>query len=324
MINSILLSSTLALALTIGALAAEDGECLMTNTTCPCTMAPSSGNCMRAQGGNMCLLGECNDGYKCDCFGFEQCTISSCSIYTTDANAVPSTTVPFACHLTPDAGRCTVFASFLDTVQAADNAKAEASASVKEADMEMTATNDAVVKIQGHKVVLEQTFEDLDTFSDQVTEEERKEVEAEAAIVVKSCSLALVEATELQKQVDNAFKANLETGRFHRRVRERESEAVRKEEQERVERLKPENKVVCTVCDTLKSEITLIRKDRREAAIEAGTYAKKVQAAKNSARNHRQKVNDIRLTAEEARARCVDRSQRILTRLRASTIGGDR
>lgn len=305
----------LLMALATSALA-QDSECVITNSTCPCTMTQASGTCMRSQGDNTCLLGECSDGYKCDCFGFEQCTITSCAIHTTDANALPSAVTPFPCHLTADAGKCTVFDHYMDTVAAANNAKAEASASVKESDMEMTAASDDLLKVQGHKAVLDQTFEDLDTFAEQVTEDERKEVEQEANLVIVACEEAQQESVEIQKDVMEAFRANLQAGYFHRVARRKEDEAKTKEAEEKVEAAKPDNAVTCGACTQMKEDIKRLRNERKDAAKLAGTWTRKVQEAKNRARNRRRKVNTIRLRAEEARARCVDRSQRILTRLR--------
>lgn len=298
--------------------AAGQEGCVMTNTTCPCTVTAASGNCMRAQGNNTCLLGECTEGYKCDCFGFEQCTIKSCAIHTTDANAVPSAETPFRCHLTPDAGKCVVFDHFLDTLAAANNAKAESSASVKETDMEMMAASDDMMKVQGHKVVLAQIFEDLDTFAEQVTEDERKEVEQEAEIVVKAGAEIQAELVEMQKDVVEAFTANLQAGNFYRTARRKDASAMEKEEEEKVEAAKPEHKDKCPPCEAMKPGIKKLRKEAQEAATLAGTWTKKVQGAQGRARGLRKKANDIRLSAEEASARSVDRSQRILTRLRSS------
>lgn len=271
---------------------------------------------MRSQGGNLCLLGECNDGYKCDCFGFEQCNISSCSIYTTDANAVPSSTVPFSCHLTPDAGKCTTFSHFLDTIAAADNAKAEASASVKEADMEMTAASEDLIKVQGHKIVLAQIFEELDTFADKVTEDERTEVEEEAEQVVKAVVDLQKELADLHTDNLGTFKSNLQAAKFHRLARRKENEAQEKESREKIEKAKPEHSANCAVCVSLKAEADASRKERKEAARLAGSWTKKTQEGKNRARKRRQNIGLIRLQSEEARAKSVDRSQRILTRLR--------
>lgn len=271
---------------------------------------------MRHQNGNECLLGACSDGYKCDCFGFEHCTISRCAIYTIDENAVPSDTNPFQCHLTPDAGKCTTFEYFLDTLSAADNAKAEGTTSTKEITAELIASTGDIQAIVAEKAVVDSTVEALDDLAEQVTEDERADIDREMELILKALKDARAEETEMEEDASEARRANNQVGYFRRLGRRREAEAKAKEEEEKIEAAKPKNKQECNRCEVPRKEIRELRKQRKQAAIEAGTWTKKVQGSKNRAKKHRKNVNRIRLSAEEARKRCIARSEKILARIR--------
>lgn len=299
-------------------IAAEDAACVIGDTECPCAIKPQSGTCMRHQEGNKCLLGKCSNGYKCDCMGFETCNISSCAIFTTGADAVPSVDTPFDCHKTPGAGTCITFNMMRDTVSAADSAKNEATASVKEADEAMKNAHDDLQAVQNAKTNVRSQLDEVDTFGEQVTEEERKDIENEAEVIVQAIADVQEEAAAILSGATEAFDANIKSGYYQRISRRKEAQAVQKEEEEKVEAVKPENKVKCAKCDELKAHIIKLRRERKEAAILAGTWAKKARGAKEKSRHHRENVKKIKLSAEEARARCVARSQRILARLRSA------
>ena len=125
--------------------------CVITNTSCPCAIRSSSGMCMRHQGGNQCLMGECSEGYKCDCLGFEVCSISTCAKYTTVENAIPSEENLFQCHLTPEAGTCIDFESFQDTIAAVDSSTRESSESVRSVTEYAKIATLNLMDIQKHK-----------------------------------------------------------------------------------------------------------------------------------------------------------------------------
>lgn len=306
----------LSIILTTSVLAAEEPSCVISDSGCPCATKASSGKCMRHQGDNTCLLDDCSDGYKCDCFGFEHCSISSGSIFTTGDNAVPSSDTPFSCHLTAGAGKCYTFGYFLDTVNAADNAKAEGTSSMMDTTVDMVACTEDIQVVIGEKVTLDKTIEQLDNLAELVTEDERADIDTEVGVVIQAIKAVRAEEEALDEELEEATKANNQVGYFRRMCRRREAEAAEKEEEEKSEAVKPKNKVQCNRCEVLRKEIQELRKQRKEAAIQAGTWTKKAQSAKNRSRKRRKNVNKIRLSAEEARARCIRRSEKILARIR--------
>lgn len=263
----------------------------------------------------MCLLGECNDGYKCDCFGFEHYTKLVCSVFTTEANVVPSMDTEFRCHLTTDARTCVMFERFLDTVNAADNAKEEAKTVKSDTNTAMTEVSEDIKAMQFQKLAMATTLEVLETFTGEVTEQERMEVEAYVMIVVKYIRDSQTEALALQEEASEVSEAYFKIGHFHRMCHRKKKDSFKREGQENTMATKPENQKACNQCDSLKEEIKAIRQERKEAAIMAGKWTKKMQIAKNRCNKHRDNVQKIRLSVEEARVRCVSCSQQILSRM---------
>lgn len=271
---------------------------------------------MRHQGDNTCLLSDCSDGYKCDCFGFEHCSISSCSLFTTSRNAVPSVGTPFSCHLTANAGKCHTFEYFLDTVNAADNAKAEGSLSVKDTTTDLLATAQDVQAIVQEKVTLDEVIDQLDNLAEIVEEDERAKIDADVSAVVEAIKAVRAEEKALDEEVEEATNANKQVGYFRRICRRREAEAAQKEEEEMLEAAKPENKVICKRCKVLRKEIRNLNNQRKEAAVQAGTWTKKAQAARGRCRKRRNNVKKIRQNSEEAHGRCIGRLGKILARIK--------
>ena len=295
-------------------------ECQITNTSCPCAVRASSGMCMRHQGSNQCLMGECSEGYKCDCLGFEICTISSCAKFTTAENAIPSVDTPFQCHLTPGAGTCIDFDSFKDSVVATDAAKEESTQSVKTVTEDYIAVTSDIAEINQDKVVIDEAIKELDAYPADITEEERSDVEEDVLQAVEDMAEAARQSAELQEAVVEATKADLESAKERRNAYRRQKEAKEAEKELTEEEKKPENKKKCNKCDKLKEKIRALRKARREAAIRAGTWTKKCRDAKKRGRSCRKKVNKSKLSCKEARKRCVDKSRAILRRLRGQLL----
>lgn len=309
--------AVLAILVMDKAVAQDEGACIMTNTSCPCAFRSSSGTCMRHVGGDYCLMGECNYGYKCDCLAYEKCKISNCAKYTTVANVIPSADNPFPCHLTPDAGECTDFVSFIDTIAATDYAQLEATQSVKTIDADVIVAEQDVISIVQDKITVEATLEQLNTYVNNVTEEERQEVEKDVNIVISSVTRAQTEATAIQIAMTEAAEAS-QNSALHRRVAySKEAKAVETETELKIETDKPENKEQCNLCEILKQDIQRLRKERRDAAIKAGEWSVKTRNAKNRGRGHLQNIEVIKMTSAEARARCIARVEKILERLRA-------
>lgn len=292
-------------------------ECLFTDTECACSAKATAGACMRSQGSGLCLMGECAEGYHCDCFGYEKCKRSSCSLYTAVPNTVPSKTEPFKCQLNPNTGSCTSFVEFLDTVDGAEKANNEAKSNMDESSEFEKMATETISKIQEAKDEIAKLVKGTEEVREFVTEEEYSSVIAESDVVVAAAVAANIQALEVAKESAEAYKSKLEAVQKWEEARMLEQAAVAKEGELEVESAKPENKERCDICEEMKAEIKRVRDERRAAAIAAGTYAKKGKGHRAKATQSLKNCEAEQLTAEEARARCIAKSTAIMERIRA-------
>ena len=295
--------------------AGGSGECILTSDRCHCSEQVGSGECMKYQGGDKCLMGQCNDGYKCDCFGFELCTRRVCAKYTTKEGVIPHQTLPFGCHLTDNAGECIDFSEFSDTVQGAGYAQEAANEYNKEAAADNREMTQAVQGIDDSVEETNKAMGGIAGAGHLVTEEEFAEAEADANIVMEACVRASEEKALAAQESKEAYKSFIEASKFRAKAQELEKKADEREDEEKDERRKNKDKPKCDRCEELKREAKELRRKRREAAIAAGTWAKKARGHKKKSKARKRKVKKEQLSASEARKRCVDRWNKILARL---------
>lgn len=297
------------------ACAQELSTCVITNTSCPCTVRWGSGACMRYQGDGKCLIGKCSEGHKCDCLAYENCKISKCSKYTTLENAIPSAETPFLCRLTPDAGTCTNFVSFVDTLEGVDFAKQEASQSVTTINMDMRAAIDAIIAVQEDKVAVDAALDQLDAITT-ITDAERTQVENEASVVMGAMLTLMNEVSSLQSLTSEANEANNNVAHNRLLAHSKERLAVQKETEAKNEAEKPENKDNCPRCIELNLEGKQLRSERSEAIKEAGRSAQRARAAMYNAKVHGENIIRIKQDSVAARARAEDLANKITERAR--------
>lgn len=273
---------------------------------------------MRFNGDGTCLIENCNERYRCDCFGYEICRRATCNNYTTAANIIPSKPEPFKCQLTPSASICTDFTTFIDTVSGADNAHAEASVNADEPIEEEMGLSKSIASTMQIKVVVHDILNKMEHVADHIPDEDLEDLEKDVQIVLEAAQQANAESILCTKQSEETFKASRQASKFKRAARRPEKEATQKVKQKKEEEDKPKSKKNCPTCESLTADITRLGKERKEAAIAAGKWAKRARDHNKNAKNSRRKVKDIQSTAEEAREGCISKSQKLLTKLQAS------
>lgn len=296
----------------------EVSTCEITSTSCPCTMRESSGSCMQYQGHGKCLLGECSEGYKCDCLAYEKCKIWKCPKYTTLKNVIPSAETAFPCHLTKNAGTCTSFAGFVDTLAAADAAERESTHSLKGVSDGLKAAMHAVLALHEEKVAVDAALEQLDAHANKVPELERAQVEEEAATVADAVARGMAAISALHVQLNIASDADLRVSSQRRIAYARHHDALRKREQLQIELKKMDESqdTHCQICPQLKTDITHLNNGRRHAVIETGKGAHKTRAAFQNSKDHAQNLVNITRLAKSARERAVALTENILKHLK--------
>lgn len=295
----------------------EENGCILSDTKCQCSETPSSGKCIHNEGNGLCTLGLCKEGFRCDCFGYQVCDIKRCNQYTPTASASISDSAPFQCQLTPQAGECRTAVDFVETAAAADNAKMDADVSVQDALTEETDTVDDVVEVLREKRRVVDIVRVVEAEEEDLDEAEVEEIEKEADVVVDAAAEAADEALKAAEESKQAAKVKKVCKRRRNRARklrrkEREMEGVERREREKS---RTRGKKECAECDVLKKQIAAVRAERKAASRGAGEAAKEVKERKKKARKHRKRASAVKLTAEEARARCVERATATLKKL---------
>lgn len=104
---------------------AQEG-CPNTGTSCQCSKNEPADVCFLPVGNGTCLTGPCNEGYKCDCNGYELCSVAECDSYSMDSVSQPSTEMMFPCKLNPGKGVCISQVGVMNTVRSSYLAVKEA------------------------------------------------------------------------------------------------------------------------------------------------------------------------------------------------------
>lgn len=288
--------------------------CMITESSCPCAIHRPPGTCLRYQGGGTCLLGECTAAYKCDCFGFELCTISLCSIYTAGNLTVPSDIVPFECQKTSNRGNCTTFRTYLDTIYAADNAKNLATKYVLDVQTGVMKSANLLKEILVDKVEVDKIWKTMDGYSEQVTKDERLALAAEARVVMYAITEAQVEINEAVRNQAKVFEANLEIGRITTDAHLSEMKAKEAEAEAEIEdkaRVKPS---VCPKCKKLLSKAAKFREKRRQEVTGIGRWATAAREARDHASTHVENVQMIRTKSRHGLRRAQSKADAIVSR----------
>ncbi|PXF41437.1 hypothetical protein BWQ96_08818 [Gracilariopsis chorda] len=284
--------------------ASQGVGCVFKEDSCPCSQMEPSGVCMKPGSDGLCLLGKCQPGYRCDCLGYAMCKRSKCAMYTAVENAIPSESIPFRCHLTPDAGRCTTFDHVLDTVESAENAAVD-SIHASEAATTYTAQSlEMAVMIQADVAAVSDTLKAIEPFRDGLSNEEIADIEQDTQIVVESAAEAAREASEVSKDAAKVFKNRLLAAEFKKEARQADMEAKHaeqklKENKENAER----DHTDCRDCNELKAASEKHTKNRKEWCSKAGEAAKLGRSGSMDCAAGRDRVNQNLVKALEAKDR---------------------
>lgn len=286
--------------------------CVFTDRSCPCSEVESSAPCMNHIGGGNCLLGECGLSYRCDCFGYEMCTRSSCSIFTTAENSIPSQVTPFGCHLTADAGVCTSFDFLLDTLEAVDYSFSDATRSTEESYADTTKVYDQIENVRKHAADVQGALENLKSKREQLTNEEAEEIDSNAHIVLQTLTDIGQDAADISKEAITAFNVSQEVGQLRLQARSAEENAKATEValDTEEEKAKKDGKE-CLVCGELQVDVARLRQLRRELAKNAGAKAK-------GSRKNRRKASEGRKKAEKTAIGCAEARDKVLARIEKS------
>lgn len=304
-----------------------DDTCVVTDTSCPCSVAVSGGVCMQHKKDNKCLMAACSEGHKCDCLGYEKCEIKSCSKFTTAAGVIPSTETPFSCQSVQGIATCLTVTGIRNGTHAAEAAKLESSQMVKLINALVIAAQTESLSIQEDKIKIDALIERLDYHN--ITIAEREEISKQALVVVNSIASAEHEVASLHGSMAHAFD-------YDRQVYEAKQLAF--QHQDQADTLRTElnelsgvsqfdlasSKCTSSRCKSLLSKIEELETKRVASVVKAGEMAQKARDSKASATEIKNKIVKIRADALEALKTTESQAIDIFARMRSAEVASAR
>lgn len=287
-------------------------DCVLQEDKCQCALTTPSGTCLRSQGDGTCLLGLCQEGYRCDCFGFEVCSLSTCGKLVPIGSILPSEVNPFACENNPGAGACVVVMDFLDSVAAAVNAEAAAVVSTDEATEDEGKIVTMLAEVVEERKAINQILKNVETLQKSQTSAPDAICE-EQEIVMENCTQAVEDSVQkiavltskAVKEVRRASNA-MRKARKHRRIatcNDRESQIkemkLRKAESEDYDSSKKRQR-------KLRSQKDALDEARRKAAREVGLNARRSRESREKVGKYRVVITLLRDQARKAAEVCLD------------------
>lgn len=279
----------------------------MTDTECQCLSHLPSGTCMRSQDDGTCLLGPCNEGYRCDCFGYEKCSISKCGMYTSVSTSIPSESVPFPCQMTQGTGVCTNPVDILDTVSTARNAESDAAASNDEAAEHETDATKQMKEIHREKKAIHQILKEVEIVADDLPDAELDNIDRDSEVVEDAIEKAALLVLESVRASRKSAKALRESRRL-KRVAGR-ADRMKREKKKQLEREEKKPETNKELCDRLRQDIQILEGETKKNARGCGVKAKRAREMKNECKERKEKTHQITEDAKDAGKRCMQKSQ---------------
>lgn len=302
-------------ALTLVGVSVAQEQCLLTETSCQCSSTVPSGTCLKSQGDGTCLLGRCDEGHKCDCFGYQKCSIKKCGKHI-PVGGTRSETVPFQCKMEPDAGTCTEHVDFMETVSAAKNAESDATTSNDEATFTESAAVRVIDELTTEKKAVNQMMKEVESVADQIPPAELEEIEAEAKLVVvavqKAGALMLAavqEAVKVSEYTFNVRRFKRDAQRYQKAADEKKVELKAENEKKTQDKVKIEQ---------LSKDITDLENTRAKVVKMCGKEAQNAKQSKAVINETYQLEVRERELARAANSRCMQKSQRALGEARSA------
>lgn len=297
------------LALTLVGVSFAQESCLLTETSCQCSTTVPSGTCLRSQGDGTCLLGLCVEGHRCDCFGYEKCSIKKCGKHV-PVSGTPSETAPFKCEMVPGAGTCIDMEDYMDTVSSAQNAETDATTSNDEATITETEAVRVLEALGGEKKAVNEMMKEVERVAEEIPESELKEIEEEAMKVfdaTKKCAAIVMSCIEDSRMVT----AQLYDTRHDKRDGKRyEKLAKAKKEELKVEQSKKTQDK--TTIDRLTVELEGLGTEGKKSCKKAGADAKAAKDKKTSTNNEYKNLVAAKEEARDASLKCMEKAQRAI------------
>lgn len=315
-------TGVLLLACLISGTFAEDvlrgSQCIISNSECTCSEQPATGTCTRQVGKDTCLQGECLESFRCDCWGFEKCSITTCGKHVPISSANLSTDIAFQCKLEADGSQCRNPTGYMDTSEGAENARDASVAFVDEAVVDEREVAIELAAAMNYKMTVLEAIRSLDHHYENVTDDEIRAISEDAELVAVAVQEIMIDLAEVSQESKVAYDHMADTKAAMRaaKVAEEASKAV-EAKRSALEAESLASSTPCTLCEELKREAERLNEVRRQEAKDAGKSAKKARDARKRTRRGRRSAQEKNEATAAAKHNCEEKVRRVLARLQA-------
>lgn len=259
------------------------------------------------------MLGDCVEGYRCDCLAFETCKISQCSKYTASPGEEESRTVPFRCELNKNGGQCIIFEDVLDTTDSAGIAVEQSALFVDEASEAALASAADLALLYTERRQIAVILAKIDVVADLVTTSARTAIDEAALAIDRAVFSAHNELIAIHNAAANALTAYL-TASSEKGNAIRYAKLAKENEERRTQEQSVANKEnrTCTNCAELDTQIAILYQMSRSSARNASQLTVKVRDFKDVARHHSLQMKLKVEEAAAARAQGLLQGERVL------------
>lgn len=296
--------SLLAVFVTSNARSDDDPGCIYSEDKCPCAELESSGRCLKNQQNGKCALGDCAASYRCDCFGYEMCRRSRCTLYTVDSNALPSENMLFPCTRTADAGICSFFDHIINTAEAAGNALVEVSNAYADSIADDTETGELLDALEADLAIVTQSLSSVKRNEEISKEPNLKRVELDVMEITKLVVLSRSEALLVSAESKQVGEAREDVARLKAEAESAHDKAHAAEKHLLEEEGKAANEQrECGMCPALKAQVDIHTEERKDKSVQAGEIAKRSRTNRKNVRHGLQHIRKYRAKVAEIRER---------------------
>lgn len=292
----------------------------MSSSECTCSEQPATGTCTRLVGKDTCLQGECLESFRCDCWGFEKCSISTCGKHVPISGSVLSTDIPFQCTLEADGSQCRNPTGYMDTTEGAENARDAAVSFVDEAVVDEREVAIELAAAMNHKMSVLEAIRALDHHYENVTDGEIRAISEDAELVAVTVQEIMIDLAEVAQESKVAYDHMADTKAAMRAAKvAAEASRVLDAERSDLEAQSMDSSTPCANCDALKNESERLDEVRRQESKDAGESAKKARDARKKTRRARRSAQEKQEAAAAAKDNCEEKVRRVLARLQAES-----
>lgn len=287
----------------------------MTDTGCQCSTNEPAETCLISQGNGTCVTGPCNEGYKCDCDGYELCSVATCDSYSKNTNAVLSNETAFPCSLSKGTGFCIAMVDVMDTVRSASLAVVDADMNHDKVINASVYISEQVHSLQGWLQKVTTVLKKVQMVIQDLSDAERRDIYDNVEVVehsIETMSYMVVSTVQYAHSTSGLLK---DAYNFWR-----EASAALKLKNERVAELEAERKkplMDSELVSSLESEIKELKAQKKMNSKNCNEKALEIRRNSLDAQTEMNRARILKMEGEEAAALSIENANKSIEKAKS-------